>query len=409
MSQFPLVKLSELAEISGGITKNSKRTTLPIQRPYLAVANVYANRLDLEKVSTIGVNESELKRAELKDGDLIVVEGNGSLSQLGRVALWRGEIKGCLHQNHLIKVRPGEEVESKWILYWLMSPAGRRAIEAAGSSTSGLHTLSLSKVSSLPTPLAPKEDQYRAIAYIELHLSRLDETIATLQAIQAKLKQARASILKAAVGVSITGERIKTDIECKPYFVKDICLSKPSNGKSVPTGNGFPVLRLTAMKDGKIDAAETKLGAWIEESAKPYAVQPGDFFVMRGNGSLGRVGDAAIATDSGITAAFPDTMIRLQPNPQLCLPAYLLLCWRSPDMRSQIEQSAKTTAGIYKINQRDISGYRIALPAIESQRLILQEVERRFSVLDQVEATVNASLRRCGQLRQAVLKRAFSV
>ena len=76
-------------------------------------------------------------------------------------------------------------------------------------------------------------------------------------------------------------------------------------------------------------------------------------------------------------------------------------------MRSQIEQSAKTTAGIYKINQRDISGYRVALPDIESQRSILQEVERRFSVLDQVEATVNASLRRCGQLRQAVLKRAF--
>jgi type I restriction enzyme S subunit len=128
---------------------------------------------------------------------------------------------------------------------------------------------------------------------------------------------------------------------------------------------------------------------------------------MRGNGSLSRVGDAAIATDSGITAAFPDTMIRLQPDPQLCLPAYLLLCWKSPDMRSQIERSAKTTAGIYKINQRDISGYRVTLPDIESQRSIFQEVECRFSVLDQVESTVNASLRRCGQLRQAVLKRAF--
>jgi type I restriction enzyme S subunit len=119
------------------------------------------------------------------------------------------------------------------------------------------------------------------------------------------------------------------------------------------------------------------------------------------------VGDAAIATDSDITAAFPDTMIRLQPDPQLCLPAYLLLCWRSPDMRSQIEQSAKTTAGIYKINQRDISGYRVALPDIESQRSILQEVERRFSVLDQVEAIVTANLSRCGQLRKTVLIRAL--
>jgi type I restriction enzyme S subunit len=77
-------------------------------------------------------------------------------------------------------------------------------------------------------------------------------------------------------------------------------------------------------------------------------------------------------------------------------------------MRSQIERSAKTTAGIYKINQRDVSGYLVALPDLESQRSILQEVEHRFSVLDEVEATVIVSLRRCGHLRQAVLKRAFS-
>jgi hypothetical protein len=35
------------------------------------------------------------------------------------------------------------------------------------------------------------------------------------------------------------------------------------------------------------------------------------------------------------------------------------------------------------------------------------EVDRRFSVLDQVESTVTASLARCGKLRQAILKRAF--
>ncbi len=50
----------------------------------------------------------------------------------------------------------------------------------------------------------------------------------------------------------------------------------------------------------------------------------------------------------------------------------------------------------------------LASPPLEEQDIIVAEVERRFSVLDQVEATVNASLRRCGQLRQAVLKRAFS-
>jgi hypothetical protein len=194
-----MVALAEVAEISGGITKNAKRSALPIQRPYLSVANVHFNRIDTNYLSNIGVNEAEIGRAQLMPGDLMVVEGNGSLSQLGRVAIWHGQVSGCLHQNHLIKVRPKPTAKSKWLLYWLMSSAGREAIEATASSTSGLHTLSLAKVGSLPAPIASLEEQEAAIAYIDLHLSRLDEAVTTLQGIQAKLKQARASILKAAV------------------------------------------------------------------------------------------------------------------------------------------------------------------------------------------------------------------
>jgi type I restriction enzyme S subunit len=159
-----------VAEISGGITKNAKRSALPIQRPYLSVANVHFNRIDTNNLSNI----AELARAQLMPGDLMVVEGNGSLSQLGRVAIWHGQDSGCLHQNHLIKVRPKPTVKSKWLLYWLMSSAGREAIEATASSTSGLHTLSLAKVGSLPAPIASLEEQEAAIAYIDLHLSRLD-------------------------------------------------------------------------------------------------------------------------------------------------------------------------------------------------------------------------------------------
>jgi type I restriction enzyme S subunit len=49
----------------------------------------------------------------------------------------------------------------------------------------------------------------------------------------------------------------------------------------------------------------------------------------------------------------------------------------------------------------------LAVPALEEQNQIVSEIHRRFSVLDQVEATVSTSLARCGKLRQAILKRAF--
>ncbi len=406
MSSFKMVSLAEIADVSGGITKNAKRSKLPLRRPYLSVAKVHFNKIDTEKLPEIGVNEAEIARAELKPGDLMVVEGNGSISQLGRVAIWTGQVSGCLHQNHLIKVRPKPIVKSKWLLYWLMSAHGRKAIEAAASSTSGLHTLSISKVGLLPAPISSMDEQEAAINYIELHLSRLDETVTTLQGIQAKLKQARASILK----VAVEGRLVETAIDWKENMksVGEICLEKPSNGRSVATKEGgFPVLRLSAMKDGRIDFNEVKGGEWSYLDASKWIVLEGDFFVMRGNGSIKRVGDGALAKQVPFQTAYPDTMIRLRTDSTRCFDRYLLHLWRSPHVRSQIESSARTTAGIYKINQRDIAAFSIPITTLSEQIIIAAEVDRRFSVLDQVESTVQTSLSRCALLRQAILKRAF--
>jgi type I restriction enzyme S subunit len=59
------------------------------------------------------------------------------------------------------------------------------------------------------------------------------------------------------------------------------------------------------------------------------------------------------------------------------------------------------------ISQGILKDWILLLPPIAEQYRIVAEVDRRFSVLDQVQATVTASLARCGKLRQAILKRAF--
>jgi len=83
--------------------------------------------------------------------------GQRERRQIGRVAEWRGELTTCCHQNHLIKVRCDHDRAClpRWLLLWLLSPLGRRRVLDKASSTSGLYTLSLSKVRALPFPLAP--------------------------------------------------------------------------------------------------------------------------------------------------------------------------------------------------------------------------------------------------------------
>jgi len=181
--------------VVGGLTKNPKRVKLKEKLPYLRVANVYANELRLDEIEHIGVQDSELDKLLLREGDLLVVEGNGSKDQIGRLAIWDGSIDPCVHQNHLIKVRLVVGLMNKWVLFWLLSPVGRHFIEEVSSSTSGLYTLSVNKVGDLPIIVPPLAEQEQIIAEVERCLSVIEELEAAGEANLTRADRLRQSVL----------------------------------------------------------------------------------------------------------------------------------------------------------------------------------------------------------------------
>jgi hypothetical protein len=187
-------------------------------------------------------------------------------------------------------------------------------------------------------------------------------------------------------------------------------LAEPlNNGKSVSTAaSGFPVLRLTAIRSGRIDLSETKKGAWTEEQARPYLVREGDFFVSRGSGSIKFVGRGGLVQSEPYPVAYPDTFIRVRVDSAVYSAKFLQTVWESPFIRLQIETTARTTAGIYKINQRDLEKCLLVLPPLAEQQQIVAGVERRLSVADEIEKVVEQSLKQAERLRQSILKRAFA-
>ena len=164
----PEIKLSNVADITGGLTKNSKRDKMDIKLPYLRVANVLYNNIDVSDVLEIGLTEVEKTKTLLKYGDLLFVEGNGSPDQIGRVAVWRDEIVPCVHQNHLIKARFKEHtILPMFAMYYYMTQDGREQIKKKAVSTSGLYTLSISKVENFLIPYPPLDLQKQFIAFVE--------------------------------------------------------------------------------------------------------------------------------------------------------------------------------------------------------------------------------------------------
>jgi len=166
--------------VSGGIQKTPARTPKGNAFPYLGVGNVYRGRLELANVKQFELVEGELERLRLHPGDILVVEGNGSPNEIGRCAVWNGEIENCVHQNHLIRCRPRLLDLTQYTALYLNSPDGMAEMKRLAITSAGLFSLSVGKIRKIPLPLPPLSEQRRIVAKVDELMALCDRMEASL-------------------------------------------------------------------------------------------------------------------------------------------------------------------------------------------------------------------------------------
>jgi type I restriction enzyme, S subunit len=204
-----------LTETQGGIQKTSKRTPGDNPYPYLRVANVYRGYLKLNEIEYFELFENDLATWKLEKNDLLIVEGNGSPTEIGRCAIWDGSIEDCVHQNHIIRSRPLSGIEASFLLTYLNSPQGMEVMTQLASSTSGLHTLSVSKVNNIIVPLAPIEEQKEIVQRVGKLFKLADQIEQRYQKARVYVDQLPQSILAKA----FRGELVPQDPTDEPASV----------------------------------------------------------------------------------------------------------------------------------------------------------------------------------------------
>lgn len=206
--------LDQISEIQGGIQKKPSRAAVANKYPFLRVANVARGLLKLEEVHEIELFDGELERLALEKGDVLIVEGNGSITEIGRCALWDGSIPNVVHQNHLIRARP-VILQSNFVESWLNSLRGIELMTKMAATTSGLYTLSVGKLSKIPVPIPPIQEQKVIVDFLA---GGLDEQARQQEAVRKSLKQSaaqRKNILKAA----FSGQLVPQDPDDEPAAV----------------------------------------------------------------------------------------------------------------------------------------------------------------------------------------------
>lgn len=210
-SAWRIGQLKYFATVRSGITLGKKypKDAELIEAPYLRVANVQGEFVDLTDVARIQVLPVEAEKYQLHRGELLMTEG-GDRDKLGRGCVWNGEIEPCLHQNHVYAVTTDPQHLSVHFLdYMTTSAVARNYFDYTAKKTTNLASTNATTILQFRFPLPPVEEQLAIVQHLNHICQRLDNVIAQHSAIIDKLTEYKKSLVYEVV----TGKReIDTDL-----------------------------------------------------------------------------------------------------------------------------------------------------------------------------------------------------
>lgn len=172
------------------------------------------------------------------------------------------------------------------------------------------------------------------------------------------------------------------------------------NGVSPASAGTKPgqVLTLSAVTGSRFLAGEVKDAVFAQEPPPLKRVDSQDFLICRGSGNPNLVGRGRFPDVDLPDVAFPDTVIAARVDRTLVDHRYLERLWLTAEIRDQIDASARTTNGTFKVNQTAVERIELALPPLPEQRRIAAILD----AADEVLAQRQASLKLLDSLTEAI-------
>lgn len=284
-------------------------------------------------------------------------------------------------------------------VYYYLQHAKRLAVEMASGTT--FLEISGKKAAQIPIPIAPLDEQHRIVAEIENQFTRLEAGVAALKRVQANLKRYRAAVLKAGCEGKLVASDMHAWRRLKVSEVGEaVTGSTPPTSDKKNLGDKLPFFKPTDLDSGyNVREARQYLS---EKGAKLARSLPaGAILVTCIGATIGKTGFARVpcATNQQINA--------LIVNPQVAIREWVFWSFTGPDGQQQIKNNASATT-LPILNKSKFENLEIPLPPISEQKRITAEVERRLSMVEELESRVEVNLQRASRLRQAILKQAFS-
>jgi type I restriction enzyme, S subunit len=368
---------------------------------YVDIGSIDNEKKLIESPKTLSVDEAPSRAKQLLEvGDVVVSMTRPNLNAIAQIT---SELASSIGSTGFDVLRANRQlVAPTWIYYNLQTS---RFIEEMCALVQGaLYPAVRSKdIRNFEIWLPPLPAQHRIVAEIEEKLSRLDAAQSALLRAQANLKRYRASALKQTYGLNHNSSELPEGWEWttigKQFRVE--VGATPSRKEATYWNGEIPWVSSGEVQFCRVhETTETITQLGYQSSSTKLNPIGSVLLAMIGQGKTR--GQAAIleieaANNQNCAAIWVG---KTQTPPEFVYYWFMLQYDETRRIGSGNNQQA--------LNKSLVQALALPWPPLETQKKIVEEVERRLSVIDRTEQTLRTQLERAKRLRQSILQQAFS-
>lgn len=390
-------------EVQLGKMLDASRITGNHLAPYLRNVDVqwgYINTADLPVMDFL---PSDRVRFGLRVGDLLVCEGG----EVGRCAIWNGELEECYYQKAIHRLRARSAEEYVRFFFYAMQAVAYSGAFVAGGNPNTIDHLTADKLRKHRFLFPPLEEQHAIADFLDRRTAQIDGVIAKKQRMIDLLHEKRQALISEAVtkgldpevptkdsGIEWLGrvprhwsvERLKYSITKIEQGWSPQCDNRPAEEDEwgvlkVGCGNGY-----------EFDPTEQKALPLDVAPLPEYEVKPGDILMSRGN-TRELVGAASLVKAVRPRLLLCDLLYRFHAQPRRADAEFLVFSLRSPYVRFQIKREASgTSASMKKVGQETIRELILCLPPVDEQKTITTRLrpllDQHYEIVHRIESQI---------------------
>lgn len=340
---------------------------------------------------------------EIHAGDILVSRAN-TVEHVGAPVLV-GEVRPrLLLSDKSLRFNPGSAVDRQWFVYWLRSPAIRKAVSEKASGTSdSMRNVSQADLKAIDLPVPPAAEQRRIAEALEDRFTQLDKITNRIESALANVAALRKEILLDAIPGPDQWPSTWEATTTSEAGTIDLGRARHPDWHQGPKMR--PYLRVANVFEDRIDTTSL-MEMDFSECFDRYRLLPGDILLNEGQ-SPHLVGRSAMYRGSPEGVAFTNSLLRFRTRDNV-LPGWALLVFRRHLHAGRFMREVRITTNIAHLGATRLRDVEFPIPPMAEQQRIVAETKRRLRQADALEQFAERAEAHASALRRALLTEAFA-